>query len=113
MPLYDFLCEDCGFADVIQMKYKDKLPTCTRCGSDNFVKQISIFQTSGSKTRQPMPPPEVATKPSHVHKSGSACSHGHSDHSHHAGEHSCSASKIDKLIAQHEKQARPTTIRGT
>ncbi|NRA66001.1 MAG: zinc ribbon domain-containing protein [Pseudobacteriovorax sp.] len=137
MPRYEYLCGDCGYAEVFQMKYQDKGPDCPRCGSSQFIKQISLFGTVGLSQKSTKPPvsrPQAQaksqTKPhqshsgscdssQHEHSHGSKPEHsrgacqGH-DHGHkheHSSGHSCSKSNVDNLIKTYEKTARPVEIK--
>lgn len=50
MPLYDYLCADCGTASELLVKASSQ-PTCPGCGSLRLVKQVALTaplgQTSG------------------------------------------------------------------
>lgn len=47
MPLYEYLCRDCGrpFEKMVRMAEKEQAPTCPSCGSPDTRKQISSFAT--------------------------------------------------------------------
>lgn len=133
MPLYDYLCANCGFSQVLNMKMNQKPPHCPKCGHFDFAKQISPFRTAGltmksggpkkasAKASSDVPSSyetegQATRESSHDHHhshSDSHCSHGH-HHSHSDSDHSsaCSSKSIDKLIARHDKQHKPVTIKG-
>ena len=128
MPLYDYLCDNCGFAATLHLKLTHETPSCSKCGSPDFKKQISVFQVSGltaksTSARENKPgqmekdhlkvnsdenkhPSQCANR-----KTNSKCSHGHShDHAHDNEASSCSNSNIEKLIGRYEKQKRPISL---
>lgn len=49
MPLYEYLCRDCGrpFEKMVRMSEQDLTPVCPSCGSADTRKQISTFATRG------------------------------------------------------------------
>lgn len=51
MPIYEYLCNDCGHQEEILQKFSDSALThCPKCGKNNFNKVISAtqFQLKGS-----------------------------------------------------------------
>lgn len=51
MPIYDYRCEECGFAkDVLQKISDPVLTTCVSCGKPSFKKQLTAagFQLKGT-----------------------------------------------------------------
>ena len=42
MPIYDFLCSDCGSENEILMALSDDVPVCSKCGSKNLKKKMSV-----------------------------------------------------------------------
>lgn len=51
MPIYDYLCTDCGFKKEVMRKISEpNLTDCPECGKATFAKQLSApsFQLSGS-----------------------------------------------------------------
>ena len=115
MPLYDYACHDCGFAETLQLKISHQKPLCPNCGSDSFHKQMAPFQTAGLATKSISPtigetptPTTTPKKQEHAHSETSPCGHS-KPHSHDGG--GCMGSRVDKLIKKHEKQSRPITIR--
>lgn len=51
MPIYDYLCTDCGFKKEVMRKISEpNLTDCPQCGKATFAKQLSApsFQLSGS-----------------------------------------------------------------
>lgn len=50
MPMFEFLCKDCGYMfEKIQKKSEDS-PSCPACGSNNVQKGFSQFATVGSSS---------------------------------------------------------------
>lgn len=50
MPIYEYLCSECGFEkDVLQKISDEPLTACPECGKEAFSKQISApgFRLSG------------------------------------------------------------------
>ena len=51
MPIYEFLCESCGYQEDLMRKISEPAKTeCPKCGSQNFIKQVSAanFKLKGS-----------------------------------------------------------------
>ena len=51
MPIYEFLCEGCGYQEDLMRKISEPAKTeCPKCGSQNFMKQLSAanFKLKGS-----------------------------------------------------------------
>ena len=51
MPIYEFVCEDCGYEEDLMRKISEPSQTlCPKCGSQNFMKQLSAanFKLKGS-----------------------------------------------------------------
>jgi putative FmdB family regulatory protein len=48
MPLYEYVCKDCGhhFDTLRSMKDADKLIQCRRCHSENTKRALSVFYAS-------------------------------------------------------------------
>jgi len=57
MPLFDFICNDCGRACELLITGSGDEPECTACGSTNLDKQMSAHSAmSGpAKFRKPGP----------------------------------------------------------
>ena len=131
MPVYEYLCEDCGYIAMLQLKIHHQTPSCLKCGSSKFHKQISSFQVAGLTAKSASPTQAKTNKSkeslrpaSHdvghsnqspdqcsESKKSSPCSHSHSqegshDHSHSSDQSSCSSSKIDDLLRRYDKQNR-------
>ena len=53
MPLYEYLCRDCGqpFEKMVRMSDQEQVPVCPACGSADTRKQISTFAAHGFATR--------------------------------------------------------------
>jgi len=49
MPLYEYLCRDCGqpFEKMVRMSEQEQTPVCPSCGSPDTRKQISTFASHG------------------------------------------------------------------
>ncbi len=60
MPLYEFICQDCGrpFEKLVGISQADKSQVCPGCGSQQTSRQLSSFAVSGG-TRT-----ETAARPS-------------------------------------------------
>ncbi|MDN5279179.1 MAG: hypothetical protein PWR01_3144 [Clostridiales bacterium] len=52
MPIYEFLCRDCGktFDKLCSLKDNLEEVTCKHCSAKNVVKKMSSFSTSGNRT---------------------------------------------------------------
>jgi putative FmdB family regulatory protein len=51
MPLFDFLCLDCGALFEVLVNRSDDAPACTHCGSPNLKKMLSAHSSlSGAAT---------------------------------------------------------------
>lgn len=50
MPLYEYLCENCGLIEIQQSIKDQQIKTCPKCGNLNFKKLISLssFHLKGS-----------------------------------------------------------------
>jgi putative FmdB family regulatory protein len=47
MPIFEYICKDCGVAfEKIVPRY-DSAVDCTRCNSPNVEKQLSVFAVAG------------------------------------------------------------------
>ncbi|MEJ2634807.1 MAG: zinc ribbon domain-containing protein [Calditrichia bacterium] len=48
MPLYEYLCKDCGekFEELVSFARSNEME-CPKCGSANTEKQVSLFATAG------------------------------------------------------------------
>jgi putative FmdB family regulatory protein len=57
MPIFEYLCKDCGqpFEKIVP-RY-DSLVDCAHCGSANVEKQLSVFAVAGSSTSEASPEP--------------------------------------------------------
>jgi putative FmdB family regulatory protein len=42
MPIYDFLCTECGREVEVLLSRSDDEPICTSCGSINLIKKMSV-----------------------------------------------------------------------
>jgi putative FmdB family regulatory protein len=52
MPLYEYVCKDCGqpFEKMMRFSEINLSPGCPTCASTNTQKQISLFASSGSSS---------------------------------------------------------------
>ena len=50
MPLYEFLCADCGAVSEVLVTRSDEVPSCESCGSEKLKKLMSA-QSSASGVR--------------------------------------------------------------
>lgn len=52
MPLYEYICLDCGqpFEKMLRFSEVDQIPGCPTCAGTNTKKQISMFASSMSAT---------------------------------------------------------------
>ena len=48
MPLYEYVCSDCGqpFEKMMRFSEQDQQPACPTCGGQNTRKQISLFASN-------------------------------------------------------------------
>lgn len=48
MPLYEYVCVDCGqpFEKMMRFSEMNQVPSCPTCSSSNTKKQISLFASS-------------------------------------------------------------------
>ena len=49
MPLYEYLCQECGqeFEKIMRFDQSDERPACPGCKSENTQKRISVFASAG------------------------------------------------------------------
>ncbi|MBN1104630.1 MAG: FmdB family transcriptional regulator [Deltaproteobacteria bacterium] len=70
MPLFDFLCLQCGKVSEILVTSEDTGLTCQACGSSELKKILSPSSTLSGPSRQSMPGPGdtacCGTSPSHA-----------------------------------------------
>ncbi len=55
MPLYDFLCAECGKTCELLVTSSAETQICTSCGSDKLKKMLSAPSSLTGSTRQSMP----------------------------------------------------------
>lgn len=55
MPLFDFLCTECGKTNELLVTSSDEQPTCTACGSSKLKKLLSAHSSLSGGTRQNVP----------------------------------------------------------
>ncbi len=49
MPIFEYICQDCGQKNEILLKSREQSPVCS-CGSHNLKKQLSAFAVSESSS---------------------------------------------------------------
>jgi len=57
MPLFDFLCQDCGATSEILVASRSNALSCTSCGSVNLKKLLSAHSSMSGASRNNMPGP--------------------------------------------------------
>ena len=57
MPLFDFLCEDCGKTSEILVAGADDVPECGHCGGKNLRKMLSAHSSLSGPAKSSMPGP--------------------------------------------------------
>jgi len=57
MPLFDFLCIDCGKPSEILITGSGDLPKCKNCGSHNLKKLLSAHSSLSGLNKDRMPGP--------------------------------------------------------
>ena len=57
MPLFDFICSDCGETSEILIATSEDQPECRSCGSVNLKKMISAHSSFSGTTRSAFPNP--------------------------------------------------------
>ena len=57
MPLFDFLCEDCGQTVELLVANHSDQPTCSACGSSNMNKLLSAPSSMSGEVKPRMPGP--------------------------------------------------------
>lgn len=57
MPIYDYLCLECGKNSEIIVTDFSEQPTCSACGSDNLKKLLSPHSSMSGPAKNRMPGP--------------------------------------------------------
>ena len=58
MPIFEYLCKDCGrHFETIVPRY-DSPADCIHCNSENVEKQLSVFAVAGGESRELSSAPE-------------------------------------------------------
>lgn len=57
MPIYDYLCKDCGNVNEILVTSADQYPDCPGCGGRNLKKLLSAHSTLSGVSSHSMPGP--------------------------------------------------------
>lgn len=57
MPLYEFICEDCGngFEKMMRFSETNQQPECPACHGSNTKKQLSLFNSPSFLSSSPSP----------------------------------------------------------
>ncbi len=55
MPLFDYLCDDCGKSNELLITGTDDLPKCKFCGSGNLKKLLSAHSSMSGSITHKMP----------------------------------------------------------
>ncbi|MFC1863711.1 FmdB family zinc ribbon protein [Thermodesulfobacteriota bacterium] len=55
MPLFDYLCVECGEISEILISSSDDKPTCGGCGSDNLKKMLSAHSSMSGSNASGLP----------------------------------------------------------
>lgn len=55
MPLFEFLCVECGATSEVLVASSNELPTCKACGSMNLKKLLSVPSSLSGVARQRLP----------------------------------------------------------
>ena len=60
MPLYEYLCEDCGnsFDTLVPFSKADQPQRCPKCGNQHSQRKLSTFAVGGGSAQAP-----VSTRP--------------------------------------------------
>jgi len=61
MPLFDYLCLDCGKVSEILVMASDEKQSCQACGSANLKKMLSAHSTLSGTSKSRLPGPGDAT----------------------------------------------------
>jgi len=50
MPLYEYICNDCGqpFEKMMRFSEANQIPVCPTCSGSNTKKKLSLFSSSGN-----------------------------------------------------------------
>jgi len=57
MPMYEYLCSDCGRTSEILIFSQTDIPVCANCGSRNLKKLLSAHSSFSGTTNSRMPGP--------------------------------------------------------
>lgn len=57
MPIYEFLCADCGATSEVLITATSDLPSCKKCGGMNLKKLLSATSTLTGADRRGLPGP--------------------------------------------------------
>lgn len=83
MPLFEYLCRDCGQTSEILVSASSNQPLCQGCGSANLKKLLSAHASPSVRSRDSLPGPGdtacCGSVPGHAHGCagpGSCCGKG-------------------------------------
>ncbi len=57
MPIFDYLCIDCGKTSELLVTTSKYNPICSACGSDNLKKLLSAHSSMSGSVKQSIPGP--------------------------------------------------------
>ena len=57
MPIFEYLCEQCGAISEVLVASSNESPACTACGSANLKKLLSATSSLSGTARRGMPGP--------------------------------------------------------
>jgi putative FmdB family regulatory protein len=61
MPIFEFLCADCGSTSEVLIAAFDEMPSCKTCGSANLKKLLSATSTLSGPAKPSIPGPSDTT----------------------------------------------------
>jgi putative FmdB family regulatory protein len=61
MPIFEFLCTDCGATSEVLIAATDETPSCKNCGGANVKKLLSATSSLSGAARRGMPGPGDTT----------------------------------------------------
>lgn len=57
MPIYEYVCEDCGKLSEILLSHTDESPDCPGCGGSNLKKLLSAHSAMSGVSKNSFPGP--------------------------------------------------------
>jgi len=61
LPIFEYLCNDCGKSSEMLIFQEDKAQKCTSCGSSNITKLLSTPSSMSGQMKNTMPGPKDTT----------------------------------------------------